>query len=185
MRSGMATLGRVRPTGRLAGRPASYLSVLSEGERVLYVHPEIPHRAFDVRVAQEKLHRPQIASSFVDDGRLSPPKRMGAVVLASQPDRGHPLVHQPGILPSAEVAGVVSAARERVIVDRAASSLKPSLQTGPSRFEQLELDLSRQTEIERVAEAAGAITSSSTTRARFPAATCSRWMTPRSGRAGI
>ena len=45
-----------------------------------------------------------------------------------------------GILPRANVARVVSAAREGVALDRAAPALQPNLETGSGRFEQLELD---------------------------------------------
>ena len=57
-----------------AGRPASYLCVLGESERILDVHPEVAHRALDFGVTQEQLHRPQVARRLVDDRRLGPAK---------------------------------------------------------------------------------------------------------------
>lgn len=114
--------------------------MLGEGERVLDVHPEIAHRALDLGVTQEQLHRPQIAGCLVDDRRLGPGKRVRAIVLAPQPDCCHPLVHEPGILPSADMVRVVGATREGIVVNRAAPVLQPRLEAGPSCFEQLELD---------------------------------------------
>src|SRR3954453_16236797 len=90
---------RLSPTDR----PASNLCVLGEGERVFDVHPEVAHGALDLCMTQEQLHRSQVARSFVDDRCLGPPERVRPILLATQPDRSHPLVYQPGILPSAEV----------------------------------------------------------------------------------
>jgi hypothetical protein len=70
----MTGLGRVRPT-RVPGRPpqASHLRVLGQSERVFYIDAEIAHCALNLSVAQQKLHRPQITSGFVDDRGLCPP----------------------------------------------------------------------------------------------------------------
>ena len=61
---------RQRESGRPAGdypptRPALYLCVFSESERVFDVHPELAYRALDVRMAEEQLHRTQVAGGVV------------------------------------------------------------------------------------------------------------------------
>ena len=52
----------------------------------------------------------------------------------------HPLVHEPGILPGADVSSVVDPARESEVVERAAPTFKPSKDARAGRFKKLELD---------------------------------------------
>jgi hypothetical protein len=40
------------------------------GESVVDLNSEIPHRALNLLVSQQKLHGPQIASAAVDKGRF-------------------------------------------------------------------------------------------------------------------
>jgi hypothetical protein len=52
----------------------------AEGYRqgVIHFNTEVSDGAFDLGVAEEKLHRPQISGSAIDQSRLGSPKRMGA-----------------------------------------------------------------------------------------------------------
>jgi hypothetical protein len=45
---------------------------------VIHFNTEVSDGAFDLGVAEEKLHRPQISGSAIDQSRLGSPKRMGA-----------------------------------------------------------------------------------------------------------
>jgi deoxyxylulose-5-phosphate synthase len=47
-------------------------------EGVVYLDAKVPDRTFDFGVAEQKLHRSQIACAPVNQGRLRPPERMGA-----------------------------------------------------------------------------------------------------------
>ena len=58
----------------------------------------LANRALDFPMAEEDLHRSQIARRLVDDRRLRSPQRVGAVILASQPDANDPLINQSRIL---------------------------------------------------------------------------------------
>jgi hypothetical protein len=51
-----------------------------------------------------------------------------------QSDPGYPLIYETRVLPGAQVSGVVDAAREGVIVERAASTFKPSKDAGARRL---------------------------------------------------
>jgi hypothetical protein len=95
-----------------------------------------------IPLCAQQLHRPQVAGGLVDDQCLGPPERMRAVILAPWADGCHPLVHQPGTPPSADVLRSIGSAWEGVVVKRATSVFQPGLVTGARRLEQLELDRS-------------------------------------------
>jgi hypothetical protein len=50
---------------------------------------------------------------------------MGAVVLPAQSDRSDPFVDEPGILPRADMIGMIKPAREGVVVESASSTFEP------------------------------------------------------------
>jgi hypothetical protein len=68
-----------------------------------------------------------------------PPQRMRAVIFSAQPSAGHPFVDQPGVLSGAEMLRAVVPARESIVVERAATMLKPRLDAGSRRLKQFEL----------------------------------------------
>ena len=80
-----------------------------------------------------------------------------------------------------EGCDVVLVARDNAVLEEAAEAIRAKRQV---RVEVIAADLSRQTEVERVAEAAGRSTSWSTTRARSRPATCSRSTTRPAGGLG-
>src|ERR1700678_3093234 len=65
---------------------------------------------------------------------------MGTVVLPAQSDRSDPFVDEPGILPGADMIGMINPAREGVVVESATSTFEPSEQTATGRLEELELN---------------------------------------------
>lgn len=81
----------------------------------------------------------QVAGRLIDDRRLRPSERVRAVIGSAEANPGDPLIHQPRILPRAEVFGMVGTAREGGGIERASSTLQPGQDAGPSGFQQLEL----------------------------------------------
>lgn len=111
-----------------------------ENERILHIDSKVADRALDLRVAEQDLHSTEIARPLIDDGRLRPAERVGPVILWAQPDPGHPLIDQPGILPGADVIGAVGAAGKNELVQRAAAALQPGQHAAAGRLGKLELD---------------------------------------------
>ncbi len=118
----------------------SDLSAFRQGKGVLYIDAKVPDRALDLRVPEQDLNGPEVPSLLVNDGRLGPPERVRPVILPMQPNARHPLVHEPGVLPSADVSRMVDPAREGEVVERAAPTLKPSKDACAGRFKKLELN---------------------------------------------
>ena len=50
---------------------------------------------------------------------------MGTVVLPAQSDPSDPFVDEPGILPGADMIGMINPAREGVVVESAPSTFEP------------------------------------------------------------
>ncbi len=85
-------------------------------------------------MSQQNLHSAQVAGSFVNQGCLCAPQRVGAIILPQQADGYHPFVDQTRILAGAKMAAVIDTAREGEIVETAAAALKPGQQRGPRWF---------------------------------------------------
>ena len=117
----------------------SYFRALRQGERVVDVDAKVAHGVLDLAVAEQDLNGPQISGRLVDDRCLGSPERMGAILRAGQTDPRHPLIDKAGILPRAEMIGMIDAAWEDEIIQRSATTLKPGEQAGPGVCEQLEL----------------------------------------------
>ncbi len=77
-------------------------------------------------MAKQNLDCPKVAGSLVDNGSLRSQQGMRTVILPTKPDRRHQLIDQPGVLPGAEMIGVVDATGKGIVVDCSSSSLKPS-----------------------------------------------------------
>jgi hypothetical protein len=56
----------------------SDVNLFRYGERVINLDAKISDRAFDLGMAEQKLHGSQIAGPAVDQSCLCPPKRVGA-----------------------------------------------------------------------------------------------------------
>src|ERR1700722_362869 len=112
-----------------------HLCAFGERERILYIDAQIANGALDFRVAEQDLHRAQVASLLVDDGRLGPAERMGSVILRAQSDPGYPLINEPSILPGADMIGVVDPARKSELVNRPASAFEPGQNASAGGFE--------------------------------------------------
>ena len=91
-------------------------------------------------MTEQDLDGAYVASRPVDHRCLGATKRVCSKFLRTQTNRGHPFVDQARVLPSAHVAGVIDAARERIVFDGTSSAFKPSLKAGSDVAGNLELD---------------------------------------------
>lgn len=66
-------------------------------------------------MAEKYLDGAQIAGRPVDDRRLGPPQRVGAIFASHQANPAHPLINKPGKLAGAEVSVAIDPAWEDVI----------------------------------------------------------------------
>ena len=89
--------------GRDLFRLNSQLDLLRGAERVADLDAEVADCAFELRMTQEKLNRPQIARLLVDLGRLRPPHRVRAVGGAVKPGALDPGVDNSCIVSCREV----------------------------------------------------------------------------------
>src|SRR5215208_2615775 len=74
---------------------------------VFYVDAEVPDCALNLRVPEQDLNSAEVSGLLVDDARFGPPERVRPVILPTQSYAGDPLVHEPGVLPNADVSSVV------------------------------------------------------------------------------
>ena len=119
-----------------------HLRPLRECERVLDVNAQVPDGALDLRMAEQDLHGAQVARLLVDNGSLGSAQRVRPVVLTAQSNPSYPLVNEAGILPGADVIGVVNPAREDEVVERTSSAFEPCMDAATGRLEELELNRS-------------------------------------------
>lgn len=89
------------------GALCSDFHALRNRQCVLQIDTQIANGAVLLRVAQEKLHRAQVARFLVDLRDLGPPHRVGAVSAWLKPNRGNPVPDEAGVLPSGNVRPVV------------------------------------------------------------------------------
>ena len=118
----------------------SDFGALRQSKCVLDIDAKVPDRALYLRMPEQDLNGPEIASLLVDNGCLGPPERVGAVILPAKANTGDPLVHETGVLPSADMSSVVDPAREGEVVARATPTLKPSKDAHAGRFKKLKLN---------------------------------------------
>jgi hypothetical protein len=62
------------------------------------------------------------------------------VVLRPQSDPGHPLINETGILPDADLVGVIGPARKREHINCSASAFEPGQNAAARGFEQFKLN---------------------------------------------
>ena len=82
-------------------------------QRIVYLDAEVAYRAFQLRVSEEKLNRPQVLGAAVDQRGLRAPQRMGAEVGWIQFDETHPSVDDPCVLARRDVFGRTNPAGEQ------------------------------------------------------------------------
>lgn len=100
----------------IAARPRwSYISLLRHLEGVVNLDAEVTHRALELAVAEEQLHRPQILGAAVDQRRLCSAHRMRPVSRIIQSDRASPTMDYPGILPRRDMRRTVDPAGKKIV----------------------------------------------------------------------
>lgn len=113
---------------------------LREHQGILDINAEIANRCFDLGMPKQDLDSAQIARLLINEGCLGPAQRMRAVVLRAQADRHHPLIHEPRILPRAEMPGWIAAARKNKIIKRPAPPFELGEEARACRFHDLKLN---------------------------------------------
>src|SRR5436190_11815435 len=78
------------PTARQGRDVSSEFDLFRDAERVLDLDPEIADRAFQLRVAEQKLNRSQVPRLLIDLRGLRPPHRMCPVAVLSSPTHWRP-----------------------------------------------------------------------------------------------
>src|SRR5260221_5958263 len=83
------------------------------GKGIVDLDTEVPNRAFDLGMAQQKLHRPQVPCTTVDQGSLGSSKRVCTEEAGVQPDAGDPIGDEPSVLPRREAPTWTTSASEQ------------------------------------------------------------------------
>ena len=138
-----STIGAPRPRNwqdRDVDYSSSELDLLGNAERVVHLDAEVADCAFEFRMPEEKLDRPQIARLRLDLRRLRPPHRMRAVGGAVEPGTLDPGMDDPRILPGREVRLRPEPAREKVPSIPGLDLGKPGSDRGSGLFGNFELN---------------------------------------------
>ena len=88
---------------------------------------------------EQDLHCSQIAGLLVDKGSLGASEGVSSVVLLPKPDTADPFFDQPRVLSSAEMVEGITASRDGLVFNLAATTFQPCEQACTGGFEQLEL----------------------------------------------
>src|SRR5215471_5467677 len=91
---------KIRAESPRSARIISDLDFFSDGEGVVDLNTEVPHRALDLGVAKQELYRPQVARPAIDQRRLRAPERVRAEQMRVQPDACNPVRNKARVLPS-------------------------------------------------------------------------------------
>jgi len=96
-----SVLGRSAPLprGTLTGAGRSALGAFGHLQGVIHLDAKVFHGALKLAMAKQELHGPQVLRTPVDQRRLGPAQRMGAVLLRIPADESYPSLHDPSILP--------------------------------------------------------------------------------------
>ena len=95
--------GRAKTTDGAAASTTSDLRLLRDLEGVIDFDAEIPHRRLELGVPKQQLHGAQVLGAPVDQRRLGPAHRVGAVVGTVQPKFIDSMPEDPGVLAGAQM----------------------------------------------------------------------------------
>ena len=109
-----------------------------QGQRIIQINAEIAHSAVHFRVAKQQLDCAQVAGLLVNLGNLCAPHRMRAIGARFQPDREHPVAHDPGILARGKVWASMETAWPEILTANHFGIVDPSLQRLARRVGDLE-----------------------------------------------
>jgi hypothetical protein len=116
------------------------VNLLCYGKGIIDLDAEVPDSAFDLSVAEQELHRSQVASAPVDQGRLGSPQGMGTEEVRVQTDAGNPLGNKPGVLPRRHALSRTTSSGEKRFTGLLVGSPQIVIDRLPSLLGQLKLD---------------------------------------------
>src|SRR5262249_18219621 len=122
--------GTVRAELYRSARVISDLDLLSDGEGVVDLDTEVPHRTLDLGVAEQDAYRAQVARPAIDQRRLRAPERVRAEHMRVQPDACNPVRAKAPVLPRGDALCRPPATREQ----KFARLLPGHLQVGINGF---------------------------------------------------
>jgi hypothetical protein len=82
------------------------------GPEHLRYYTQIPDCVLDLGVTEQDLDRTKISGGLLDHRSLRASKRVRTVIFTTQPNRGDPLIDQPGILAGTEMISLIDPARK-------------------------------------------------------------------------
>jgi len=103
------------PRSEAAEPESSEFDLLRDAQGVVDLDAEIPHRAFQFRVAEQKLNRSQIPRLLVYLRGLGAPHRVRPISRAIKPGLLDPSVYDACVLSRRQVRPVMNPAREKVL----------------------------------------------------------------------
>jgi hypothetical protein len=119
--------------------PTSDFRLLRDLEGIIDFDAEVPHGRLKLGVPEEQLHGAQVLGTPIDQRRLRPPHRVRPVVGAVKTQLVDPVPEDPGVLPSAEMRGVVEPAGKQEVFLLQSGKLDPRLNGLPGGRRDFEL----------------------------------------------
>lgn len=90
--------------------------LLGDLQSVIDFNAQVAHCAFELRVTEQQLNRPQVLGLAVDQCGLSSAHRVRTVGSGVETDGADPSVHDAGVLPGRYMGRVMSPTREEVLL---------------------------------------------------------------------
>jgi hypothetical protein len=91
----------------------SQLDLLRDAERIIDLDAEVANCAFELRVPEEQLHRPQVAGLLLNLRHLCSPHRVRPISRAIETGGCHPVMDDTRVLPCRDVRLVMKALGKR------------------------------------------------------------------------
>ena len=113
----VTVLGRSAPLARgtLTGAGRSALGAFGHLQGVIHLDAKVFHGALKLAMAKQELHGPQVLRTPVDQCRLGPAERKGAVLLRIAADEAPPALQDPCVLPDREMERIMLPTWEQVL----------------------------------------------------------------------
>lgn len=99
----------------------SDIDLLGDLDCVIDLDAEVANRALDLGMSKQELDRAQIASAAVDQNRLRPSQRVGAELCRIEPNAGHPILNEPGVLSRCQALRTIASTDEQELPRLSAS----------------------------------------------------------------
>jgi hypothetical protein len=140
-----AEIGTKRPNLVLGGAgplcpDTSDVNFLGDLERVVDLYTEVANSAFDLGMAEQKLHRTQVPSATVDQRRFGLAHRMRGEFAWIEANAGNPPRYQPGILARRQGPARISEPWKQVFGGLALGTAKVVVESLPRGLSQLKVN---------------------------------------------